>query len=82
MNQDDSFANQMKNLHSMNSMHHRNKMKSLIIDRVTRQLDRNLKAGLTSGFDFDSMLLAVKQTLVMSKDDTYELQPRNVKVEE
>lgn len=81
LNQDDSFADQMKSLQSMKSQQFKNAMKSKLIDQISKFFDRNRTSigasGVQPKLDFDIVLHSVKQALVFTKDDEYELQKRD-----
>ena len=79
-NEQDSFADQMKSLQSMKSMQFKNQMKSRVVEQISKFLDRN--RGLYQLRDkpitFDLIVQSVKQALVYTKGDEYELQDRDV----
>jgi len=52
-------------------------MKSILIDQISKFLDRNRTSigaeGVKKNVSFDMILYSVKQALVFTKDDEYEL---------
>jgi hypothetical protein len=79
LNQEDSFADQMKSLNTMKSASHRRELRFRIIELFAKYLQRN-RGGhlLNKKMNFNMVCLSLKQALVCNPDDVYEFSDREI----
>ncbi|TNV85673.1 hypothetical protein FGO68_gene10543 [Halteria grandinella] len=75
LNQEDSFADQMKSLQTMKTQHHKKAMQNKIIELFGRFLEANRGGDPpTNVLDFDCVATSLKQALCSNPEDSYEFQ--------
>lgn len=75
LNQEDSFADQMKSLQTQKTSQHKKAMQNKIIETFGRFLEGNRGGDPpTNVLDFECLCLSLKQALCCNPDDSYEFQ--------
>lgn len=75
LNQEDSFADQMKSLKTMNSLKHRREVMQRIVDIMARYLQYN-RGYPVRPVDFDLISLSLRQALCCNPEETFEFVPK------
>ena len=75
LNQEDSFADQMKSLRTMNSLKHRREVTQRLVDIMARYLQYN-RGYPVRPIDFEILELSLRQALCCNPEEVFEFVPK------